>query len=322
MLVATCAGGALVSCAERRPPAPAVAPVEVGYPATLDPKAPLLLLVRPALLRRDEVFGPLVSALSRLAASRGVTGTRELEAFESAEELVIAVDESSDLATDAALLAPASGVVALRGVRADLVPEKLLDGDGKLLFRGGRPRGPVTEHEGYADEPLALFVLPRRTWVVSFGAAVPRARAALADGRPRKAPAFDPDALLELFLDGPRLVARVPRLAHGELGIGRRLDDVRLVLRPGRGGLTLVLTYADDDAAAWAENTLSRVVRAFARRLSGALAWLGDATVVREGRSVRARVAVPARIVEALKGLDVRDLVESLDAPRADAGAR
>jgi len=43
---------------------------------------------------------------------------------------------------------------------------------------------------------------------------------------------------------------------------------------------------------------------------------------VREGRSVRARVAVPARIVEALKGLDVRDLVESLDAPRADAGAR
>lgn len=314
--------GALASCADPRAPVAAAAPIEVGYATTLDPNAPVLLLVRPALLRRDEVFGPLVSALSRLAATRGVTGSRELEAFESADELVIAVDESAAAAPDAALLAPASGVVALRGVRADLVPEKLLDGDGKLLFRSGRPRGPVTEHEGYEGEPLALFVLPKRTWVVAFGAAVTRSRAALADGRPRATPTFDPDALLELRLDGPRLVARVPRLARGELGVGRRLDEVRLSLRPGRGGLTLVLTYADDDAAAWAENTLTRVVKAFSRRLEGAFAWLGDATVVREGRSVRARVAVPARVVEVLKGLDVRDLVESLDAPRGDAGAK
>lgn len=312
---------ALASCAEARPPVAKVAPVEVGYGATLDPRAPVLLLVRPALLRRDEVFGPLVSALSRLAATRGVTGSRELEAFESAEELVIAVDESSDAAPGAALLAPTSGVIALGGVRADLVPEKLLDGDGKLLFRSGRPRGAVTEHEGYAEDPLALFVLPRRTWVVAFGGAVTRSRAALADGRPRPPPAFDADALLELRLDGPRLVARVPRLERGELGIGRRLDDARIILRPGRGGLTLVLTYADDDAAAWAENTLTRVVRAFSRRLEGALAWLGDATVAREGRSVRARVAVPARVVEVLKGLDVRDLLESFDAPPGDAGA-
>ncbi len=321
-----CAGASSLSgasgCAGPRAASPSSAPAEIGFASALDPHAPVVLVLRPEALRRDEVFGPLVSALSRLAAARGVSGARELEAFESAEEVVVSVDAGQGAGGPGSLFAPDSGLVALRGVRADLVPERLLDGDGKLLFRSGRARASVTEHEGYAADPLSLFVLPRRTWVVAFGGAVTRARTAFLDGRARAAPTTDPEALLELRLDGPTLVARVPRLERGDLALGRRLDEARLTLRPGRGGLVLTLTYADDDAAAWAENALTRVVRAFSRRLEGALAWLGNATVVREARAVRVRVAVPVRVVEALKAIDARELLELVDppAPRGDAG--
>lgn len=313
-----------LSCGDNRAPAAPVAASEPSYPSALDPKAPLVLLVRPDALRRDEVFGPLVSALSRLAASRGISGDRELEAFESAEEVVIAMDaESFKPGKD--VFGATSGVVALRGVRANLAPEKLLDGDGRLLFRSARPRGRVTEHEGYSEEPLALFVLPKRTWVVAFGAATSRARAALSEAKAKAPPSFDPEALLELRIDGASLIERAPKLERGDLALGRRLDEIRFVLRPGRGGALVTLSYADDDAAAWAENTLVRVVKAFSRRLEGAFAWLGSATVVREGASVRVRVAVPARVVEALRSVDTRVLLDGLDgndsASASDAGA-
>jgi hypothetical protein len=322
------AAGAL-SCGDKRAPTAPVAASEPSYPSALDPKAPLVLLVRPEALRRDEVFGPLVSALSRLAAARGISGDRELEAFESAEEVVIAMDAES-LRPGRDVLAATSGVVALRGVRADLAPEKLLDGDGRLLFRSARPRGRVTEHEGYAEEPIALFVLPKRTWVVAFGAATSRARAALSEAKSKAAPSFDPEALLELRIDGASLVERAPKLERGDLALGRRLDEIRFVLKPGRGGAQVTLRYADDDAAAWAENTLVRIVKAFSRRLEGAFAWLGSATVVREGANVRVRVAVPARVVEALRSVDTRVLLDGLEgnegsvgdagAPSTDAG--
>ncbi len=314
----------VVSCGDKRVPTAPVATNEPSYPSALDPKAPLVLLVRPEALRRDEVFGPLVSALSRLAATRGISGDRELEAFESAEEVVIAMDTES-LRPGKDVLAATSGVVALRGVRADLAPEKLLDGDGRLLFRSARPRGRVTEHEGYSEDPIALFVLPKRTWVVAFGAATSRARAALSEAKAKAPPSFDPEALLELRIDGASLVERAPKLERGELALGRRLDEIRFVLKPGRGGAQVTLRYADDDAAAWAENTLVRIVKAFSRRLEGAFAWLGSATVVREGSNVRVRVAVPARVIEALRSVDTRVLLDGLEgnesAPSGDAGA-
>ncbi len=300
----------IAGCSDNKPPSlPTRAPTS-DYGCTLDPRAPILLFVRPTALRRDEVFGPLVTTLSRLAASRGVSGTREIEAFESAEELLVAVDAEAARVRKADVLSMTSGVVVLRGVRADLVPEKLLDGDGRLLFKSGRPRGAVTEHEGYSDDPLALFVLPKRTWVVAFGAASSRARGALLDARPKAAPTFDADALLELHIDGLSLVSYVPKLERGELALGRRLADARLLLKPGRGGVVLLLTYTDVDAAAWAENTLVRVVTAFSRKLEGPLAWLGGTTVAREGSLVRLRAEVPAAVVDALQRIDAKELLE------------
>lgn len=307
-------------CREPGGPKPAAAPAPIDADAVVDPSSPIALAIRPTALRRDEVWGTLVQTLSRLAAARGVIGTRELEAFESADEVHIAVDDASS-SSDA--LDVGAGVAVLRGVRADLVPEKMLDGDGKLLFKSGRARGDVTEHEGYADDPVSLFVLPKRTWVVASGRAVSRARAIFADARPRRARLdLDPEALLELRMDGTSLVRRVPRLEKGELALGRRLVDARVMLRPGRGGVVLLLRYADVDAAAWAENTATRVVGAFARRLEGPLAWLGQATVVREGTVVRLRAEAPASFVAALKNIDVAELLGGAPPPpKPDAGA-
>jgi hypothetical protein len=321
-------GGPLPGCSDPKPTKVAGGPATADYASALDPNAPIQLFVRPTALRRDDVFGPLVSTLSRLAASRGVAGTRELEAFESAEELLVAVDAEGKKVPQSDVLSLTSGVVVVRGVRADFVPEKLLDGDGRLLFKSGRPRGAVVEHEGYVDDPLALFVLPRRTWVVAFGAAASRARVGLFDGRPKAPPVFDPEALLELRIDGQSLVGHVPKLERGDLALGRRLSDARLLLKPGRGGVILLLTYTDVDAAAWAENTLGRVVAAFSRKLEGPMAWLGGTTVVREGNLVRLRSEVPPRVVEALQRIDAKALLEGRDidaaAPAplpADAGS-
>lgn len=314
------AGMAAEGCREPGGPKQAAAPAPIDADAVVEPSSPIVLAMRPMALRRDEVWGPIVQTLSRLAASRGVTGTRELEAFESADEVHIAVD---DAPSSADVLDVGGGVVVLRGVRADLVPEKMLDGDGKLLFKSGRARGDVTEHEGYADDPVSLFVLPKRTWVVASGRAVSRARGIFADARPHRARLdLDPEALLELRMDGASLVRRVPRLEKGELALGRRLVDARVMLRPGRGGVMLLLRYADVDAAAWAENTATRVVSAFARRLEGPLAWLGQATVVREGTVVRLRAEAPAAFVAALKNIDVAELLGGPPLPsKPDAGA-
>jgi hypothetical protein len=313
-------GLALAACRDTHAPKPAAAPAPIDADAVVDPSSPIVLSIRPLALRRDEVLGPLVQTLSRLAAARGVTGTRELEAFESADEVHIAVD---DAPSSSDVLDVGGGVAVLRGVRADLVPEKVLDGDGKLLFKSGRARGDVTEHEGYADDPVSLFVLPKRTWVVASGRAVSRARGIFADGRPRRGRLdLDPEALLELRIEGASLVRRVPRLEKGELAIGRRLVEARVMLRPGRGGVVLLLRYADVDAAAWAENTATRVVGAFARRLEGPLSWLGQATVVREGTTVRLRAEAPADFVAALKNIDVAELLRTAPPPpKADAGA-
>lgn len=313
-------GTAAEGCREPSGPKPAAAPAPIDADAVVDPGSPIVLAIRPTALRRDEVWGTLVQTLSRLAAARGVIGTRELEAFESADEVHIAVD---DAPSSSDVLDVGAGVAVLRGVRADLVPEKMLDGDGKLLFKSGRARGDVTEHEGYADDPVSLFVLPKRTWVVASGRAVSRARAIFADARPRRGRLdLDPEALLELRMDGASLVRRVPRLERGELAIGRRLVDARIMLRPGRGGVMLLLRYADVDAAAWAENTATRVVSAFARRLEGPLAWLGQATVVREGTVVRLRAEAPASFVAALKNIDVAELLGGAPLPpKQDAGA-
>jgi len=310
----------LGACAE--PKAPKAAPAAtLEAEHAFDPRAPIVLSLRPMGLRRDEVFGPLVTTLSRLAAARSITGARELEAFESAEELRIAIDEISAGALDGKM----SAVVVARGTRADLVPEKILDGDGKLLFKSGHAVGPVVEHEGYAEEPLSLFVLPRRTWVFALGAAASRARSAFVEARPGPKVPFDEGALLELRIDGKNLVAHVPKLERGDLAIGRRLAEATLRLLPSRGGLVLLLDYADVDAAAWAENTLVRVVNAFSRRLEGPLAWLGGTTVVREGTRVRLRAEVPAPVVEALQHLDPSELVEGRVSPppvTGDAGSR
>ncbi len=307
----------LVGCGEAK--APEKPKVDLSSPVaedTFDALSPILLVVRPQAMRKDPVFGPLVSALSRVAATRGGSGARELEALESAEEVLVSIDRGEVLRAhrEGEDLSPQSGIVVLRGVRADLAPEKILDGEGRVLVGQGRPRGRATEHEGLGRD-LSLFVLPARTWVVAFGEAVPRSRVVLTSPRHRAAPRLDQAALLVLRLEGRSLVDAVPRLEHGELALGRRLEDLTLILKPGRGGLVLTLAYADEDAALWAESTLARLVVAFSRKLEGPLSWLGTATVVRDGAQVRARVEVPARLVEALRRIDPRELLEPSSPP-------
>jgi hypothetical protein len=265
-------------------------------------------VVRPQAIKRDAVYGAFFKNVVRMAQARTpMRGVTALEALEGCDEIVIGLrkDGSGD---DAAMV--------FVGVPASLDPQKMTDVGGRPLLRLVDARAKVPEYEWSELQNAAagsLFVLPDRTWVGVIGEARARARQAFASPFGRPAPKTDAAALATVRLDAAALF-RGPRFAKSALlgPLTRKLSAVTLALRPGKGGVEAALQYEDEDASAWAEMHVKRVVEELAHRekeKAGApLAWLESARIGREGRAVVLQVAVPARLLEELPNASGHDL--------------
>ncbi|HSO31862.1 MAG TPA: hypothetical protein VLT33_05085, partial [Labilithrix sp.] len=154
----------------------------------------------------------------------------------------------------------------------------------------------------------SVFVLPDRTWVGAIGDARGRARQACAAPFGRPAPKADPQALAVVRFDAAAFLSG-PRFSKSAMvgPLTRKLRALTLALMPGKGGVLATLQYEDEDASAWAEMHVKRVIEELAAARP-ALAWLKDAKVGHEGNGVLVRVAVPARLLEDLPRATSGDL--------------
>jgi hypothetical protein len=310
----------------------------------------VLVVLYPAALREDAVYGPLLRRAILLARqqSRVVARTRALEAMEDAEEVIVGWRSGSAEADDL--------VVVVRGVRADVDPGAIVDSDGHPLWTPGPP-GEIRElvrapdPSGDGDIPASLFELPGRTWVIAAGDARARVRSAYLRGPRARTPSVpEPkpeDALLTVRIDGAALVRRIPALRpggdrpHALAAVGRDLIDVSLQMNgpagddvpPPRldveadGGapppptrvLKALLSYGRTDSASTAEATARDVLDALARRKDD-LAWLpsGPISLSRPagGTQLVLTAALPPRLIDALIHVGVRaDVAEAHPSP-------
>ena len=277
---------------------------EAAWSDAFDSSPELLAVIHPQAIRRDPVYGPLLGRLSQLAASRSAAAaaTRSLEAFESADEVLAALAEDG------------SGMIVMRGVRADLDPARIVDSEGRTLWRttGVATRVPeYVREEGGAT--ASLFVLPERTWVIAVGDARPRAREAFANPSGRPAWKYDRDALVSVRIAGPALLRHVSKLRPtGQLNaLGHHLQSLTLALPAGKeGSVTATLTYADEEAAATAEVMVNRVVEVIKRNNVVRFRWLMNAVVARdEPRVITLRAPLPKELLnDFARGRDARDI--------------
>jgi hypothetical protein len=283
------------------------APALPRWDALLSHRPDLVLTVHPPAIARDTVYGPLLRRASELASAyAGPTnlGTTTLAVVERTEEIAVA---EADRGKEA--------VVVLQGVPASLDPLDVVDTLGHPVWQlvHGDTRSTSRELAPLGTEDAALFVLPGLVWVIASGPAVPRVRAAVANGIAKGA-LGDDTPLLGLSLPGDAL----PQLRQGALAtVGAGLVKIQVELMPGTTGLIVTrLTYTDTQAAASAEGTVLSVTLAFRHRLeeavaaghghearprpSGGLDWLGAAKVDRDGVAVIVRAPIPRPWLEAL----------------------
>ena len=288
--------------AGRAPRLSEVRPPEAHWQDIFDTMPELFVVVRPRALRRDEVYGALLTRAIELARqqSRVAAATRAFEAMEDADELVVGIWPGSPGRVE-------EQVLVARGVRADLDPGKLVDAHGQALWAPGRA-GPVRELVRERDDdatPInaSLFELPERTWIIASAGARTRIRELLAHPVNRPTIDLDRDALAIVRLDGPSLVARAHPLqgTGGLSAVGRRLQSVTVVLPPGKDvSIHATLAYADEDAAAFAEVAIRETVATFARSKPEGFAWLGAASVERPGAHVVVTAPLPRGLIDAL----------------------
>jgi hypothetical protein len=296
--------GACGGTPARSPSAGARAVVEPQWQDALGARPRVLLTLRPKVLLKDPVYGPLLRRALELARqqSHAVASTRLVEAVEQSEEVIAGV-----LADEGATLRPSGPgaqserlpgqelpgqepiVAVLRGMPAELDPAKLVDAEGTLLWVPG-PSGPVRElvHEVDKDgtpNPASLFELPGRTWVIVSAAARARIREAFSRPTGQALPRIDADAdaeaLAALRIDGPALVARTRPLSSGMLrAVGHELQSVALMLSPGAAReVRAVLQYADAESSATAAQKLTQVMQALSHGNSPAISWLSSVVV-------------------------------------------
>lgn len=297
-LVALLACAAPLSCggessarpeAARAEPAPSWADVFDGTPD-------LYAVLRPRAMKRDPLYGNLFKALMRAAQARGIArGDTMVHAIEGADEVIVGLNKGLDAA------------LVVRGVPADLDPQKVLDAEGHPLFGVVSDRGKVAEYE-LLDKKSAglgrLFVLPERTWAFAMGDARTRARTVFAKPVGRPKPELDPEALVVV-----RAAGGMTRVVEGNarLGVlGKKLASVTFALKPGKGGVVLALAYEDPSSVAWAEMHAKWIALELAKEDRNA--WLRDAKVAYEGNTVYVRVAVPPRLLEELPNASGADL--------------
>lgn len=245
-------------------------------------------VVRPLAIKRDGLYGNFFRSLLRVAQARtNARGDTMVQALDGSAEIIVGLDKGGDAA------------LVLRGVPANLDPQKITDANGNALFRSTNDRSDVVEYELLDRKSAAsgsLFVLPDRTWVGALGEARVRARQAFQTPARRPAPVLDRHALAAVRLARPlaHMVERHPLFGP----LTKRLASVTCSLLPAKEGVVIALLYEDVDAAAWAEAESKRVVAELAKPESRA--WLRDAKVAYEGETVFIRVAVPPRLLDEL----------------------
>jgi hypothetical protein len=295
----------LAACGARPTGAPGESvALEPRWQDVFDTMPELFIVVRPRSLRQDKVYGPLLTRAVEAARqqSRVAAATRALDAVEDADEVIAGARAGEPDR-------PGELVVVARGVRADLDPGKLVDADGRILWApgpNGRVRELVCERDVRGGEAASLFELPGRTWVIASDEARERARSVFA--HPLSRPKFDLDgeALAIVRIDGPSLVKRVRPLqgTGGLAAVGRRLQSVTLVLPPGSDrAVRATLSYADEDAAAFAEVSVRAAIAAVARTNHEGVAWLGAlgaAVAQRADKRVVITAPLPPRLIDEL----------------------
>jgi hypothetical protein len=295
-----------LSCSPAAPATPpARAELAPQWQDVFDGTPELYAVLRPQAIKRDAVYGTFFKNLLRLAQAQSpMRGATALEALEGADAIVVGLQrrEGGD---DAAIV--------LLGVPAHLDPRAMTDAAGEPLLRSlrgpegeGGAGGARVPELAFRDPKGAVrgtvFVLPDRTWIGAVGAARERARQAFASplGRPAATVhRVDPEALALVRVSAQALL-RAPRLTRGVVTgpLTRLLDAVSVALLPGKRGVVATLQYADEDASAWAELLVTRLLDE--SDPDGVRPWLKAASVSREGGDVRIRVAVPPRLLEEL----------------------
>jgi hypothetical protein len=301
--------GCVAACAERpTQPARSAASLDAPDPEwhdAFDPPPPLLLAFRPRALQSDPLYGPLLRralALARIR-SRVVAATRAIDAIEDADEVVCGLRpprRESGPSGPASSLDDGDWIAAIRGVRADIDPATVVDGNGHTLWQPG-PLGRVRELVRAPDDSgveASLFELPGRVWVIASGAEAARVRESFARPRPHRPLDLDDRALALLRIDGPSLVDRVPALrGDGALSpVGMHLRGVVMEIDPApagdggapddpdaarsdKGAIEGHVEYSDESAAAAAEQVIGDVIAAVRRTHPPGLEWLGSVRV-------------------------------------------
>lgn len=277
-----------------------------------DGEPALLVVIRPTKLVRDPLYGPLIRRVSELASARvavaEAVGRTALTAIERTEEVTIGAYDAD--ARDA--------VIALRGVPADIEASSVLDPTGKPLWthRSDLPGGVEELAPAEAAANAALFVLPRRAWVIAVGGAVARARATYGAEVHRVGGPFGAVA------DAPLVVARLrgaalrrarPTLADGPLApLVRDLEWVSVDLEPGPEGevgeVALRLEYGELAFAVGAEVCVTDVLAALTRKYETEAPWLHAVKVSRAERAIAVKGRIPRAWTDGLLHVDVDDL--------------
>ncbi len=300
---------AAIACGSRPPSVKSIAPaapaVTLSFEDLLAGPPAVSATLHPPAIVRDPVYGPLLRHASAMAAAfagpRSV-GTTALAALERTEEVVVA---SNDASTEA--------VVVLRGVPADLDAAGIVDEHGAPIWRqvvGDLGRSAV-EYEPATPADAALFVLPRRTWIIAVGDAKARTREALLAPVSATSLPGEEAPLAVLSIPGPALVRLDARLREGALApVGRALARASFELAPGAEGvIDARLVYADPAAALASERIARDIVAAFRRSLEGPhpppLAWLAAAGIERSASTVTVRAPIPKPWLAALAQADV-----------------
>jgi hypothetical protein len=305
-LAVSCGPGAPPERAARRELAPQWQDVFDGTPE-------IYVVLRPQAIKRDALYGTFFKNVLRVAQARSaMRGATTLEALEGAEEIIVGI-RKNEQGEDAALV--------IRGVPANLDPQTMTDAGGRPVLHLRDARASVPEYEFHDRQSAgagSVFVLPDRTWVGVIGEARARARQAFAAPFGRPAPKVDAEALAIVRLDASTFL-RSPRFTKSPLvgPLTKKLRALSLTLMPGKGGVVARLQYEDEDASAWAEMHVKRVLEELSQRESsrgvpgraGApLDWLRSARVGHEGNTVVVTVAVPARLLEDLPNATAGDL--------------
>jgi hypothetical protein len=262
-------------------------------------------IIRPQAIKRDAVYGQFFKSLVRVAQVKtSMKGVTSLEAFEGCDEIIIGIrKDPNGGAEDAAMI--------FRGVPASLDATKMTDSTGHNMLRLIDAKAKVPEYDWVDRQSTAsgsLFVLPDRTWVGAMGEARARARSAFATPFGRPAPKADPEALASVRFDAAAFLTPTVEKSGLVGPMTRKLRAITLALKPGKGGVVASLHYADEDASAFAEMHLRRVIEELSHRERAPLDWLKTAQVGHDGNAVIVKVAIPTRLLEDLPNASANDL--------------